>query len=154
MRIPGDIRKGLPDECGARAGEFVQMVRENQMWFAWHRMSKESQGMWEGIWLTRKRFRAVDIYKEIGGYTEATFRPLLDDLRAGLFIDWGLENLTNLGVAPTRYLDDYRALVPLIIGVSEVTLISKPTVLPQITIPMILEDKQWNFHFPGYGWLS
>jgi hypothetical protein len=57
-----------------------------------------------------------------------------------------------LGAAPTRYVDETKALVPLVIDILEPRIIENAT-LPVIITPMILEDNRWKYHIPGNAWL-
>ena len=44
MRIPGEKRSPFPDDCGNRAGEFAEAVRDGDMNLAWSMLSKETRG--------------------------------------------------------------------------------------------------------------
>jgi len=153
MYVRGDTKSSMPDDCGAKAGKFVELVCDKNMWLAWNFLSNESRGIWEGIYLTRKGLEPMGVYKSADLQKDKLFDTILEDLYIELIKTWGQANIVNLGIAPTKYLDDQRALVRLVIGVSEPLVIEKETALPIIIIPLIFEDGQWKIHFPGYGWL-
>ena len=154
MYVRGDTKSSMPDDCGAKAAKFVEMVHNKDMWLAWNFLSNESKGIWEGICLTRKGLEPMDVYRAADIQDNELFDTMLDDLYGELLKNWGQDNIVNLGIAPTKYLDDQRALVRLVIGVSEAFVVEQETALPIIIIPLIFEDYQWKIHIPGYGWLS
>ena len=81
MRIPGEKRSPFPDECGSRAGEFAEAVRDGDMELAWSMLSKETRGMRMGVWATRNQIDMQDVYR--AGYNpDHPMRPAtLDDFR-------------------------------------------------------------------------
>ena len=63
MRIPGEKRSPFPDDCGSRAGEFAEAVRDGEMDQAWSMLSKETRGMRMGVWATRNRIDMQEAYR-------------------------------------------------------------------------------------------
>ena len=64
---------------------------------------------------------------------------------------WPLEDLTDLGIAPTSYIDDHRAFAFLPFGVTtDQQVVSKSTPMSGLIIPMILEDEKWMVDLPSW----
>ena len=62
-----------------------------------------------------------------------------------------LEDLFDLGVAPTSYVDDLHAFAFLPMGIGddqEET--QKPVLKSGLIIPMLLEDGAWRVNLPGW----
>ena len=57
MRIPGQKRSSSPDQCGIKAGQFAEAVKHNEMVQAWDMLSRESQGVRQGVWATKEGIR-------------------------------------------------------------------------------------------------
>ena len=129
MRIPGEKRSSFPDACGNRAGAFAQAIRDGNMDVAWAMLSKETRGMRMGVWATRNRVDMQDAYR--AGYDpEHPMRPsMLDDFRKTVLSLWPLEDLTDLGISPTSYVDDKHAFTFLPFGMQEETTEVETTVM-------------------------
>jgi hypothetical protein len=153
IRIPGYTKSENPDECGQAALLWVNSVRDNETYSAWEEMSKEPRSIWQMVWSTRQGLGLVEVQAGVNNCTPQILRPLLDSFRAELLKIWNQENLSDLGAAPTRYIDETKALVPLVIDVWEKRIIEN-VALPTIIVPMILEDGRWKFHVPGKAWLD
>ena len=80
------------------------------------------------------------------------FAGMVCDFAQGLTADWGWNNLQELAVLPTRYLDSRRAFALLMVGAKETFIIDEPTVVPSIYVPMLREDGDWKVHLPGFAW--
>jgi len=76
----------------------------------------------------------------------------MSDFCVGLTTDWGVADLEQLGVAPTKYLDARRALVRLVIGVADAFVVDQDTPMPMIVVPMLCEEGEWRAHLPGTLW--
>ena len=109
MRIPGDKRSPFPDECGNRAGVFAEAVRDGEMDLAWSMLSKETRGMRMGVWATKNRVNMQDAYRAGYNSDHPLRAAMLDDFRSTVLSLWPLEDLTDLGISPTSYLDDMHA---------------------------------------------
>ena len=151
MRIPGKKRSASPDESGCRAGQFAEAVRDNSMAAAWDMLSKESQGVRQGVWATQKGIDLQLVYRAAHDTQHPMSKPMMDDLRESILKLWPLEDLTDLGIAPTSYVDDYYCFAFLPFGVTEGRqVMRKSTVMSGLVIPMILEDGLWKVHLPGW----
>ena len=109
MRIPGEKRSAYPDECGQVAGTFAEAIRDNQMDLAWSMLSKETKGMRMGVWSTRNNIDMQIAYRAAYEPDHPQRSAMLDDFRDTVLRLWPLEDLTDLGVSPTSYLDDDHA---------------------------------------------
>ena len=151
MGIPGKKRSAFSDECGVRAGQFAEAVRDNDMTSAWDMLSRESQGVRQGVWATQKGIDLQVVYRAAHNPQHPMFQLMMEDLRVAILKMWPLEDLTDLGVAPTSYIDDYHTFAFLPFGVTEdQEVMTKGTVMPGLVIPMFLEDGQWKVDLPGW----
>ena len=151
MRIPGKRRDLQPDECGVRAGQFAEAVRNNDMLTAWSMLSKESQGVRQGVWATEKNIDLQIIYRAAHDPQHPMFPFMMEDFRTAILKLWPLEDLTDLGVAPTSYIDDNRAFAFLPFGVTnDQQVMSKSTLMSGLIIPMVFEDGGWSLDLPGW----
>ena len=155
MQIPGERRSRQPDDVGNRAGIFAEAVRDGNMDLAWSMLSKETRGMRMGVWATRNNIDMQVAYK--AGYeTEHPMRTsMLEDFRTTVLRLWPLEDLTDLGVAPTNYINDEHAFAFLPFGVTqEASSIPKRRMMSGLIIPMILEDRNWQVDLPGWRFFN
>ena len=155
MRIPGEKRSPDPDECGQRAGQFAEAVRDNEMDTAWSMLSKETRGMRMGVWATRNNVDMQHAYK--AGYDDGhPMRPsMLEDFRNTVLRLWPLEDLTGLGVSPTSYVDDVHAFAFLPFGMNDsVQRVHQRRLMNGIILPMLLEEDEWRVDLPGWRFLE
>ena len=152
MRIPGTKRSLSPDKCGLRAGQFAEAVRDNDMHTAWNMLSRESQGVRQGIWATQKGIDLQVVYRAAHDLDHPMAPLMMEDFRDTILKMWPLEDLTDLGVAPTSYLDDYRAFAFLPFGMThdQQVMPSAGGMMNGIIIPMLLEDGEWKIDLPGW----
>ncbi len=155
MRIPGNRRSQYPDECGTRAGLFAEAVKDNSMDIAWGLLSKETRGMRMGVWATRNNIDMQVAYRA-AYYPDHPQRPaLLDDFRKKVLSLWPLEDLTDLGVSPTNYIDDEHAFVFLPFGVTQTgETVGRGRLMSGLVIPMLFEDGEWRVDLPGWRFLE
>lgn len=155
MRIPGEKRSPFPDECGNRAGIFAEAVRDGDMDLAWSMLSKETRGMRMGVWATRQRVDMQQAYR--AGYNrEHPLRAaMLEDFRTTVLSLWPLEDLTDLGISPTSYVDDVHAFAFLPFGIKEDnTEVRRGRAMNGLILPMLLEDGEWKVDLPGWRFLE
>ena len=155
MRIPGKKRSLSPDECGMSAGQFAEAVKQNDMAAVWDTLSRESQGVRQGVWATQNRIDLQVVYRAAHDAQHPIFQLMMDDLREAILKQWPLEDLTDLGVAPTSYIDDHHAFAFLPFGITEDRqVMPKGGPMPGLIIPMLLEDGDWKIDLPGwrYAW--
>ena len=151
MRIPGTKRSLSPDECGVKAGQFAEAVRDMDMAAAWDMLSRESQGVRQGVWANQKSVDLQVVYRAAHNPQHPMFQLMMEDLREAILKLWPLEDLTGLGVAPTSYIDDYRAFAFLPFGMTaDQQIADKGTLMPGLIIPMLLEDGKWKVDLPGW----
>ena len=151
MRIPGSRRSNAPDACGLAAGRFAEAVRDGTMATAWEMLSKESRGVRQGVWATERGIDLQQVYQASNDSSHPLFQPMLEDFRKAVLKYWPLEDLFDLGVAPTRYVDDLHAFAFLPMGIDddqEET--QKPVLKSGLIIPMLLEDGAWRVNLPGW----
>jgi hypothetical protein len=155
MRIPGQKRSLDPDECGDRAGVFAEAIRDNNMELAWSMLSKETRGMRLGVWATRTSTDMQIAYRA-AYYPDHPRRPgLLEDFRNTVLRIWPLEDLSDLKVAPTSYVDDQHAFAFLPFGATQDTeRVSHRRLMSGLIIPMLLEEGQWRVDLPGWRFLE
>ena len=130
---------------------FAEAVRDNLMNLAWSMLSKETRGMRMGVWATRNNIDMQIAYR--AGYdTEHPVREsMLEDFRNTVLRLWPLEDLTDLGVSPTSYLDDDHAFAFLPFGLSKVApQTQQRRMLNGLILPMLLEDGEWVVDLPGW----
>ena len=122
---------------------------------AWSMLSKETRGMRMGVWATRNNIDMQIAYR--AGYDSGhpSRASLLEDFRTTVLRLWPLEDLTDLGMSPTSYVDDQHAFAFLPFGVTEEsTRLSKGRLMPGIVLPMLLEDGDWKVDLPGWRFLD
>jgi hypothetical protein len=80
---------------------------------------------------------------------------MMADFRTTVLSLWPLEDLTDLGVAPTNYIDDEHAFVFLPFGVTrENDRVQERRVMSGLVIPMRLEAGQWQVDLPSWRFLK
>ena len=155
MQIPGHKRSQQPDEVGNRAGTFAEAVRDNDMELAWSMLSKETRGMRMGVWSTRNNIDMQNAYRAAYDDGHALRGELLKDFRDTVLRLWPLEDLTDLGVAPTNYIDDEHAFAFLPFGVvEEESMVARRRMMSGLIIPMLFEDNQWRVDLPGWRFFN
>ena len=155
MRIPGDKRSPFPDECGNRAGVFAEAVRDGDMDLAWSMLSRETRGMRMGVWATKNRVNMQDAYRAGYNSDHPMRAAMLDDFRKTVLSLWPLEDLTDLGISPTSYLDDVHAFAFLPFGMQEDTTEVEPgRAMNGLILPMLWEDDDWQVDLPGWRFLE
>ena len=118
-------------------------------------LSKETRGMRMGVWATRNNIDMQVAYR--AGYDqEHPMRPsMLEDFRSTVLRLWPLEDLTDLGVSPTSYLDDDHAFAFLPFGVSNVAQSTpRRRMMNGLILPMLWEESEWRVDLPGWRFLN
>ena len=155
MRIPGEKRSPYPDECGNRAGAFAEAVRLGDMDAAWSLLSKETRGMRMGVWATKNRVDMQQAYRAGYDAHHPMRASMLDDFRNTVLSLWPLEDLTDLGISPTSYVDDRHAFAFLPFGMNEdTTEVTRGRAMNGLILPMLLEDEEWRVDLPGWRFLE
>ena len=107
--------------------------------------------MRQGVWATERGIDLQAVYQAANDHSHPLFQPLLEDFRKAVLKYWPLEDLFDLGVAPTSYVDDLQAFAFLPMGIGddqEET--QKPVLKSGLIIPMLLEDGAWRVNLPGW----
>ncbi len=155
MQIPGHKRSQQPDDCGNRGGIFAEAVRDGQMELAWSMLSKETRGMRLGVWATRNDIDMQIAFRTAYDSGHPSRASLLEDFRTTVLRLWPLEDLTDLGVAPTNYIDDRHAFVFLPFGVTkDVSRVARRRLMSGLIIPMLMEEGEWRVDLPGWRYLN
>ena len=155
MTMPGEKRSPFPDECGNRAGIFAEAVRDGNMDLAWSMLSKETRGMRLGVWATRYRIDMQIAYR--AGYNEGhpMRAAMLEDFRTTVLSLWPLEDLIDLGISPTSYIDDEHAFAFLPFGITEDnTEVRRGRAMNGLILPMLMEDGEWKVDLPGWRFME
>ncbi|MFQ6030314.1 MAG: hypothetical protein ACE5Q6_22805 [Dehalococcoidia bacterium] len=140
---------------GNRAGVFAEAVRDNDMDLAWSMLSKETRGMRMGVWATRNNIDMQNAYRAAYENNHAMRPSMLKDFRDTVLRLWPLEDLTDLGVAPTNYVDDEHAFAFLPFGMERTeSLVSHRRMMSGLIIPMLFEEGQWQVDLPGWRFLN
>ena len=80
---------------------------------------------------------------------------MLEDFRSTVLRLWPLEDLTDLGIAPTSYIDNGHAFAFLPFGVTEeASTVPERRMMSGLVIPMLLEENQWRVDLPGWRFLN
>ena len=144
-----------PDECGQVAGTFAEAIRDNSMDLAWSMLSKETKGMRMGVWATRNNIDMQIAYRAAYDPDHPSRKEMLEDFRTTVLRLWPLEDLTDLGVSPTSYLDDDHAFAFLPFGASTVPeQTARRRLMNGIILPMLQEDGEWRIDLPGWRFLD
>ena len=155
MQIPGEKRSLQPDDVGSRAGIFAEAVRAGDMELAWSLLSKETRGMRMGVWATRNNIDMQVAYRAGYDPDHSMRASMLEDFRTTVLRLWPLEDLTDLGIAPTNYVDDHHAFAFLPFGITdETSTVSERRMMSGLIIPMLLEGDEWQVDLPGWRFLS
>lgn len=155
MQIPGEQRHLSPDVVGHRAGVFVAAIRDGDMEQAWAMLSKETRGLRYGVWATRHNIDMQVAYQAAYDPRHPQRAALLGDFRQIVMRYWPLEDLTDVGVAPTRYIDDTHAFAFLPFGVIEDTsIVRRRRLMTGVILPMLWEDGQWQVDLPGWRFMA
>ena len=155
MQIPGEQRSLYPDEVGYRAGVFAAAIRDGDMEQAWAMLSKETRGMRYGVWATHQNIDMQVAYRAAYDASHPLRAALLADFRQIVLRYWSLEALADLGVAPTRYVDETHAFTFLPFGVTEdASWITRHRLMSGVILPMLLEEEQWQVDLPGWRFLA
>ena len=80
---------------------------------------------------------------------------MMEDFRTTVLRLWPLEDLTDLGVAPTTYMDDNHAFAFLPFGVTEdESQVAQRRLMSGLIIPMLLEDGEWKVDLPSWRFIQ
>ena len=151
MGIPGYRKSLSPDEVGLVAGRFAEAIRDNDMLNAWDMMSMESKGVRQGIWATKNNVDLQIVYKAAHDPNHPLFEPMMCDLRTTILNMWPLEDLTDLGIAPSKYVDNQHAFAFLPFGiVHDEQNMNSGSYISGIIIPMLLENGNWKVDLPSW----
>ncbi|MGQ4809853.1 hypothetical protein NKDENANG_03289 [Candidatus Entotheonellaceae bacterium PAL068K] len=155
MRIPGEKRSLYPDKVGHRAGVFAAAIRDSDMDLAWSMLSKETRGMRCGVWATRNHIDMQVAYRAAYDAAHPMRTSLLTDFRQTVLRFWPLEDLIDLGVAPTSYVDNTHAFAFLPFGMTNnVSRVTGRRLMSGIILPMLREDGQWQVDLPSWRFLN
>ena len=153
--MPGRRRSDEPDDCGERAGVFAHAIREGEMDLAWSLLSKETRGMRLGVWATRNNIDMQIAYRAAYDSGHPSRPSLLEDFRNTVLSLWPLEDLTDLGISPTRYVDNLHAFAFLPFGITQDdSVVSSGRLMSGIMLPMLWEDGEWKVDLPGWRFLE
>ncbi|MGE3538286.1 MAG: hypothetical protein AB7N91_12750 [Candidatus Tectimicrobiota bacterium] len=154
MWIPGEQRSEYPDEVGHRAGVFAAAIRDGEMDQAWSMLSKETRGMRFGVWATRNNIDMQLAYRAAYEPAHPMRAALLEDFRSIVLRYWPMKELGNLGISPTRYVDETHAFAFLPFGLeSDATWVTHRRLMNGVILPMLLEDGEWQVDLPGWRFL-
>lgn len=118
---------------------------------AWEMLSRESRGVRQGIWATERGIDLQQVYQAANDFSHPLRGPMLDDFRRAVLKYWPLEDLSDLGVAPTSYVDDANAFafLPMSVG-DDYEEMRGPVLKSGLIIPMLWEDDAWKVNLPGW----
>jgi hypothetical protein len=134
---------------------FAEAVRDNDMELAWSMLSRETRGMRMGVWATRNNIDMQDAYRAAYEGSHHMRAAMLKDFRDTVLRMWPLEDLINLGVAPTNYIDDLHAFAFLPFGMErDESLVPHRRMMSGLIIPMLFEDGEWQVDLPGWRFFS
>ena len=154
MRIPGSKRSQEPDDVGNRAGLFAEAVRDGDMNRAWGMLSRETRGMRLGVWATKNNVNMQDAYQAAYDPGHSMRESMMEDFRTTVLSLWPFEDLTDLGVAPTNYIDDEHAFVFLPFGVTQDnSRVHERRMMSGLVIPMRREEGVWQVDMPSWRFL-
>ena len=122
---------------------------------AWAMLSKETRGMRMGVWSTRNSIEMQVAYRAGYDLEHPMRASMLEDFRSTVLRLWPLEDLTDLGVSPTSYIDDDHAFAFLPFGASNVLeQTPRRRLMNGIILPMLLEEDEWRVDLPGWRFLD
>ena len=154
MQIPGHKRSLEPDDVGNRAGMFAEAVRDGDMDRAWSMLSRETRGMRMGVWATKNNINMQEAYQAGYDPSHPQRAAMMEDFRTTVLSLWPLEDLVDLGVAPTNYIDDQHAFVFLPFGVTQDNdRVHERRMMSGLVIPMRREEGQWQVDMPSWRFL-
>ena len=134
---------------------FAEAVRDKQMDLAWSMLSKETRGMRMGVWATRNNIDMQVAYRAAYDPGHPMRESMLEDFRNTVLRIWPLEDLIDLGISPTSYLDDDHAFAFLPFGVSILAQRSaRRRLINGLILPMLMEDGEWKVDLPGWRLLN
>ena len=134
---------------------FAHAIREGEMDLAWSMLSKETRGMRLGVWATRNNTDMQIAYRAAYDPGHPSRASLLEDFRNTVLSLWPLEDLTDLGVSPTRYVDNIHAFAFLPFGITQDdSVVSSGRLMSGIMLPMLWEDGEWKVDLPGWRFLD
>ena len=108
-----------------------------------------------GVWATRRNIDMQVAYRAAYDSHHPQRTALLTDFRQIVLRFWPLEDLADLGVAPTRYVDDTHAFAFLPFGMTEdVSRVVRRQLMSGVILPMLLEDGQWQVDLPSWRFLD
>jgi hypothetical protein len=140
---------------GNRAGLFAEAVRDGNMDQAWAMLSRETRGMRMGVWATRNNINMQDAYQAGYDPSHAMRASMMEDFRTTVLSLRPLEDLTDLGVAPTNYIDNEHAFVFLPFGdTQENDRVQERRMMSGLVIPMRREEGQWQVDLPSWRFLK
>jgi hypothetical protein len=118
-------------------------------------LSKETCGMRFGVWATRQQIDMQVAYRAAYDPQHPLRTALLADFRQTVLRFWPLEDLADLGIAPTRYVDETHAFAFLPFGMTtDVTRVTRGRLMSGVILPMLLEDGQWQVDLPSWRFLE
>ena len=104
-----------------------------------------------GVWATRQHIDMQIAYRAAHDATHPMRAALLADFRHTVLQSWSLKALNDLGITPTRYVDDTHAFAFLPFGVTtDATWITHRRLMAGVILPMLLEDGEWQVDLPGW----
>ena len=108
-----------------------------------------------GVWATRNNIDMQIAYRAGYDSDHSMRSSLLEDFRTTVLRLWPWEDLTDLGVSPTSYLDDNHAFAFLPFGMSNVPVsTAQRRLMNGLILPMLLEDGEWRVDLPGWRFLN
>jgi len=107
-----------------------------------------------GVWATRQHIDMQIAYRAAYDVTHPMRAALLADFRHTVLQFWSLEALNDLGITPSRYVDDTYAFAFLPFGVTtDATWITRRRFMAGVILPMVLENEEWQVDLPGWRFL-
>jgi hypothetical protein len=147
--------EGAKEMTGHRAGVFAAAIRDGDMEQAWMMLSKETRGMRYGVWATRHHIDMQVAYRAAYDSHHPQRAALLTDFRQIVLRYWPLEDLADLGVTPTRYVNDTHAFAFLPLGVTDdMGMVRRRRLMTGVILPMLLEEGEWQVDLPSWRFLE
>ena len=114
-------------------------------------LSRESRGVRQGVWATQHNVDMQIVYRAAHDGNHPMFSLMMEDFREAVLKMWPLEDLTDLGVAPTSYIDDVHAFAFLPFGIrDDQEVVESRRAMSGLIIPMLLEDGEWMVDLPSW----
>ena len=119
-------------------------------------LSKETRGMRFGVWATRQHIDMQIAYRAAYDVTHPIGVLLvLEDFRHTVLQSWSLEALNDLGITPTRYVDDPCFCLPPLWGDERRDLDYAPPPSGRRDLAHVArEDGEWQVDLPGWRFLQ